>query len=293
MSRYLLRRTIFAVGVSGVVLALGLLAGAGPAAAAAPSGLAVSPSQTPDPGWCAFLLWLTGRDICASLGSGPGGPADHPSADACASRHPSAAARAPPPPPPTPPPRRLLRRPAPPTPPPPSRAAPDHDHDRRPAAHHGAGSPAESPSATVPVAPPTAAPATTAAAAQALGASAASAAGAVAGGSAPPPATEPPVLPTAPIVTSAPLVLYSNPGAVAADVKVKGPRVVDPEAVPPPYKGNSVVRRVIESTGPIGRRLVIVAGVIVSVLIGIGAYRLEDRTQLIRRIQEWRHVDDL
>ena len=146
----------------------------------------------------------------------------------------------------------------------------------------------------MPVAPPTAAPATSAAAAQALGASAgAGGGGAGRGGSAPPPATEPPVLATAPIVTSAPLVRYSNPGPVAADVKVKGPRVVDPEAVPPPYKGNSVVRRVIESTGPIGRRLVIVAGVLVSVLIGIGAYRLEDRTQLIRRIQEWRHVDDL
>ena len=69
--------------------------------------------------------------------------------------------------------------------------------------------------------------------------------------------------------------------------------VVEPEAVPPPYKGNSVVRTVIDSTGPIGRRLVIVAGVLVSVLIGIGAYRLEDRTQLIRRIQEWRHIDEL
>jgi hypothetical protein len=101
------------------------------------------------------------------------------------------------------------------------------------------------------------------------------------------------VLATAPIVTSAPLVLYSTPGAVAADVQAKRLHLAPPEAVPPPYKGNSVVRTVIASTGPIGRRLVIVAGVLVSVLIGIGAYRLEDRTQLIRRIQEWRHVDDL
>jgi len=144
----------------------------------------------------------------------------------------------------------------------------------------------------VPVAPPTAAPATSATA-QALGASAAGRGGGGRGGSAPPPATAPPVLATAPIVTSAPLVLYSNPGAATADVKVKAPRVVEPEAVPPPYKGNSVVRTVIDSTGPIGRRLVIVAGVLISVLIGIGAYRLEDRTQLIRRIQDWRHVDDL
>jgi hypothetical protein len=101
------------------------------------------------------------------------------------------------------------------------------------------------------------------------------------------------VVPTAPIVSSAPLVLYNNPGAVTADVKAKAPRVVPPEAVPPPYKGNSVVRQVIASTGPIGRRLVIVAGVLASVLIGIGAYRLEDRTQLIQRIQRWRHVDDM
>jgi len=142
----------------------------------------------------------------------------------------------------------------------------------------------------VPVAPPTAAPASSAPA-QALGAAVGGGGGR--GGSAPPPATAPPVLATAPIVTSAPLVLYSNPAAAAADVKVKAPRVVEPEAVPPPYKGNSVVRTVIDSTGPIGRRLVIVAGVLVSVLIGIGAYRLEDRTQLIRRIQEWRHVDEL
>ena len=138
MSRYLLRRTIFAVGVSGVVLALGLLAGAGPAAAAAPSGLAVSPSQTPDPGWCAFLLWLTGRDICASLGSGPGRPADHRLRRRL--RLPASAAA---PAPPTP--RR--RRP----PPPPDAGAdptPDaptghdgaaHDDDHRPAAHHGPG----------------------------------------------------------------------------------------------------------------------------------------------------------
>jgi hypothetical protein len=98
---------------------------------------------------------------------------------------------------------------------------------------------------------------------------------------------------TAPIVTSAPLVRYSNPGAVAADVQVKGPRVVQPEPVPPPYKGNSTVRTVIDSTGPIGRRLVIVAGVFVAVLIGIGAYRLEERTQILRRIQEWRHFENM
>ena len=144
MSRYLLRRSIFAVGVSGVVLALGLLAGAAPAAAAAPSGLAVSPSQTPDPGWCAFLLWLTGRDICASLGSGPVASRPPPTASAAAS------APAPPTPPPTPPPPRLPRRRRP-TPAADASAAartPDapaghdgapHDDHRRPAAHHGPG----------------------------------------------------------------------------------------------------------------------------------------------------------
>lgn len=273
MSSYLLRRLILAIGVSGVVLALGLFAGAGPAAAA-PSGPAVSPSQTPDPRWCAFLLWLTGRDICASLGNTPTpSPPPGPPASQPAPEPPTTPAPTPPPPPPPPPTVTTVPLATTPAPPP----------------TMGAGSPTENPSATVPVAPPppTAAPATSAPA-QALGAPAGGG-----GGSAPPPATEPPVLATAPIVTSAPLVLHSNPGAVAPDVRQKGPRVVEPEAVPPPYKGNSVVRKVIDSTGPIGRRLVIVAGVLVAVLIGIGAYRLEDRTQLIRRIQEWRHVDDL
>ena len=101
------------------------------------------------------------------------------------------------------------------------------------------------------------------------------------------------MLATAPIVTSAPLVRYDNPGAVAAEVQVKPRRVVPPEAVPPPYNGNrSLVRAVLDSTGPIGRRLVIVAGVLAGVLLGMAAFRLEERTHLLRRIQEWRHFDN-
>ena len=100
------------------------------------------------------------------------------------------------------------------------------------------------------------------------------------------------MLATAPIVTSAPLVRYSNPGPVAADVQVKARRVVQPEGVPPPYNGNrSLVRTVLDS-GPIGRRLVIVAGVLISVLLGMGAFRLEERTHILQRIQEWRHFDN-
>ena len=72
------------------------------------------------------------------------------------------------------------------------------------------------------------------------------------------------------------------------------PRVVAPEAVPPPYKGNrSLAGHVIDSTGPIGRRLVILAGVLVSVLVGIAAFRLEERTHILRRIQEWRHFENM
>jgi hypothetical protein len=101
------------------------------------------------------------------------------------------------------------------------------------------------------------------------------------------------VLATAPIVTSAPLVRYGNPGAVVADVQLKARGVGPPEPVPPPYKGNrSLVRAVIDSTGPIGRRLVIVAGVLAGVLLGMAAFRLEERTHVLRRIQEWRHFDN-
>ena len=101
------------------------------------------------------------------------------------------------------------------------------------------------------------------------------------------------MLATAPIVSSAPLVRYNNPGAVVADVGIERPHVLHPEAVPPPDKGNrSVVRTVIDSTGPIGRRPVIVAGVLVSVLLGMAAFRLEERKHILQRIQEWRHFEN-
>jgi RND superfamily putative drug exporter len=48
----------------------------------------------------------------------------------------------------------------------------------------------------------------------------------------------------------------------------------------------------VDSTGPIGRRLVIVAGVLAGVLLGMAAFRLEERTHVLRRIQEWRHFDN-
>ena len=94
-------------------------------------------------------------------------------------------------------------------------------------------------------------------------------------------------------VTSAPFVLTPSPAPVSADLHVQAPRVPPDEPVPPPYAANrSFVRIVIDSSGPIGRRPVIVAGVLVAVLIGIGAFRLEERTHLIRRIQDWRHFEN-
>ena len=61
------------------------------------------------------------------------------------------------------------------------------------------------------------------------------------------------MLATAPIVSSAPLVRYNNPGAVVADVGIERPRVLHPEAVPPPDKGNrSVVRTVIDAASEWG-----------------------------------------
>ena len=49
----------------------------------------------------------------------------------------------------------------------------------------------------------------------------------------------------------------------------------------------------IDSTEPIGRLLVIVAGVLVSVLHCMAAFRLEARTHILRRIQEWRHFENM
>lgn len=97
----------------------------------------------------------------------------------------------------------------------------------------------------------------------------------------------------APQVSSAPFVLTTSPPLASADVHVQAPRVPPDEPVPPRYAGNrSLVRIVIDSTGPIGRRPVILAGVLIAVLIGIGAFRLEERTHVLRRIQEWRHFEN-
>jgi hypothetical protein len=55
----------------------------------------------------------------------------------------------------------------------------------------------------------------------------------------------------------------------------------------------SLIRSVISSTsGPIGRRLVALAGVLVAVLLGILAARIDDRTHVVRRLQERFHVDE-
>ena len=77
----------------------------------------------------------------------------------------------------------------------------------------------------------------------------------------------------------------SGPHAIAV------PRDVLPE---PRREDRSLIRSVIDTTsGPIGRRLVALAGVLLAVVIGIlCAATIDDRTQLVRKIQEHRHVDE-
>jgi hypothetical protein len=54
----------------------------------------------------------------------------------------------------------------------------------------------------------------------------------------------------------------------------------------------SVVQSVIDTTsGPLGRRLVALAGVAIAVLLGVLAASVDQRTDLVRKLQERRHID--
>jgi hypothetical protein len=83
-------------------------------------------------------------------------------------------------------------------------------------------------------------------------------------------------------------------GLVLADVQAAPPVDVARDVVPEPRRGDrSLIRSVIDTTSsPLGRRLVALAGVLLAVVIGILAATIDDRTQLVRRIQEHRHVDE-
>jgi hypothetical protein len=55
----------------------------------------------------------------------------------------------------------------------------------------------------------------------------------------------------------------------------------------------SVIQSVIYTTsGPIGRRLVALAGVAIAVLLGLLAASFDQRTDFVRRIQQRRHIDE-
>ena len=84
-------------------------------------------------------------------------------------------------------------------------------------------------------------------------------------------------------------------GLVEAEVLVQPVVDVPRDVVPEPRRSDrSLIRSVIDTTSsPIGRRLVAcLAGVLLAVAIGILAASIDDRTQLVRRIQESRHVDE-
>jgi hypothetical protein len=78
--------------------------------------------------------------------------------------------------------------------------------------------------------------------------------------------------------------------------ELEAPYAIAPsrDVLPEPRRENrSLIRSVIDTTsGPIGRRLVALAGVLLAVVIGILAATIDDRTQLVRKIQEHRHVDE-
>ncbi len=83
-------------------------------------------------------------------------------------------------------------------------------------------------------------------------------------------------------------------GLVEAEVLAQPAIDVPRDVVPEPRRTDrSLIRSVIDTTsGPIGRRVVALAGVLLAVAIGILAATIDDRTQLVRRIQERRHVDE-
>jgi hypothetical protein len=84
-----------------------------------------------------------------------------------------------------------------------------------------------------------------------------------------------------------------NQGPIRPDVVARSPRPLLEEPMPVPMSGDrSVFQSVIYSTsGPIGRRLVALAGVAIAVLLGILAASIDQRTDLVRRIQQRRHID--
>jgi hypothetical protein len=244
-----------------------------------------SPAQTPDQSWCDFLAWLYGRDVCGrdnggggdngngggpgngnggwgggGWGNGPGGP---PTTVAPAPTDPTV---------------------------PPVTAAPAVP---------------EVPSATLPpptvppAPPPTAAPPTAPPAPPPPPAPAAAAEQAPPPTRSPAPATSPTtaaatVPPTAP-PTAPPTTLPRRIGGLAVP-ELPAPRAVEAsrDVLPEPRREDrSLIRSVIDTTsGPIGRRVVALAGVLLAVVIGILAATIDDRTQLVRRIQESRHVDE-
>ena len=277
MTRSLALRALAGAGAFAASMALGTgWASAAPAAGAGSvsSRTFSTPAQTPGDQWCAFLAWLYGWDVCGRNNGGGGGPGPGPGNGPGWAR------------------------------PRPSRAGTDHP-DHRPAGdgqprrtgrglwprcrrprHHrppgpddrAAGHPAAGPAAdrgarggrragaataarTTPTNPTTAAPPPTAATTAA----------------------------TVPSTMAARIGGLVEPEVLVQPV-VEVPRDIVPE---PRRTDRSLIRSVIDTTsGPIGRRVVALAGVLLAVAIGILAATIDDRTQLVRRIQEHRHVDE-
>ena len=279
MSRCLPGRALAAAGALGAVLAVGAFGVRPSAALEPPAQLPAAPYQAP-PSWvCELLQLITGVDVCAQGGPAPTDP-------------PPSTTVAPPAPPPEPPPAPPTSVPQlpfdPPTTAPPTTAPPT----RAPAPITVAPAlPGEIPGTT------TAPPPTTVSAPPAevvVESPPLELARPLAPLAPAPEATAPPPAPAepAPVVAPAPRLL--SPGFIEPDVRVHHPRPLPPERVPPPLKAHqSIIRSVIDSTsGPIGRRLVALAGVLCAVLLGILAARIDDRIGLVRRIQAYRHIDD-
>jgi hypothetical protein len=265
-----------------MALGTGWASAASTAAGTASTRSFSSPAQTPGQSWCDFLAWLYGRDVCGrdnggggdngngggpgnggnngnggGWGNGPGGP-------------PTTVA----PPPTTVPP--VTATPAVPEVPsatlPPPTAPPAPPPTAAPPTAPPAPPPPPAPAAAEQAPPPTRSPA---------------------------PATSPTtaaatVAPTAP-PTAPPTTLPRRIGGLAVP-ELPAPRAVEAsrDVLPEPRREDrSLIRSVIDTTSsPIGRRVVALAGVLLAVVIGILAATIDDRTQLVRRIQESRHVDE-
>jgi hypothetical protein len=270
VSRSLALRALAGAGAFAASMALGT--GWASAAPTATEGTVstrtfAAPAQAPGQSWCDFLLWLYGWDVCAG-GNGGGGGGGGPGPGGGNGGGGGGPGPGGPPTTVAPVPTTM----------PPVTAAPAVP---------------EVPSATLPPAtpPPTAPPATPppAAAEQAPAPTAAPrrSSPTTAAATAPPTvATVPPTVPTTLPQRIGGLVVAELPAPHAIEV----PRDVVPE---PRHEDRSLIRSVIDTTsGPIGRRLVALAGVLLAVVIGILAATIDDRTQLVRKIQEHRHVDE-